>query len=52
MKITNILADGREGEIRGLIIRQTEHPEIYEMIERMKEGDRDGSSQGTLRRPG
>ena len=44
MKITNILADGREGEIRGLIIRQTEHPEIYEMIERMNEEYEDGGT--------
>lgn len=49
MKITNILADGREGEIRGLIITAEEHPEIFELIREMTERrEDDGDPHGDV----
>ena len=32
MKITNILADGREGDLRRVTITAEDHPEIFELI--------------------
>ena len=52
MKITNILADGREGDLRRVTITAEDHPEIFELIREMAERrEGDGDSHGDVQRP-
>jgi len=52
MNITNILADGREGDLRRVTITAEDHPEIFELIREMAERrEDDGDSHGDVQRP-
>lgn len=49
MNIINILADGREGDLRRVTITAEEHPEIFELIREMNERrEDDGDSHGDV----
>ena len=50
MTITNILADGREGDLRRVTITAEDHPEIFKLIREMAERrDDDGGAHGDVR---
>ena len=52
MKITNILADGREGDLRRVTITAEDHPEIFDLIREMAERrEGDGGTQKDVCRP-
>lgn len=52
MTITNIMADGSEGEIQRVTITAEDHPEIFELIREMNERrEGDGGAHGDLQRP-
>ena len=49
MTITNILADGREGDLRRVTITAEDHPEIFELIREMVERrEDDGDPHGDV----